>query len=222
MQRLISSPCVQASRDQDPVELTVEALSMAAVPDKCLKCQGGLSDCAKCAGDDPIPMQAGPPPPPTYTFISRGSYGQTLANFTPPSCAAAAPPAVTSTMVAGTAAPTVTVFPTGTYSVRRNDGVIQTATCTRVPAGLAATTAHENSHANGARNAVTAANTAAGLPRAFPTGAACSAALPGVLGTWNASVNAAWTNEVNHGPGTNPPTAQTFTQEHAAGLCTFV
>ena len=223
VQRLLSSPCLQAARDQDPVEeFGVEALSTPVVQDKCLECQSGLSDCPRCAGDDPVPLQAGPPPPPTYTFIRRGSYGQTLPNFTAPSCAAAAPPAVTSTMVAGTAAPTITVFPTGTYSVRRNDGVLQTATCTRLAAGLAATQAHENSHANGARNAVSAANTAAGLPRTFPTAAACSAALPGVLATWNASVVAGWTNERNHGPGTNPPTAQTFTQEHAAGTCTFV
>jgi hypothetical protein len=84
-------------------------------------------------------------------------------------------------------------------------------------AGLALTRTHEESHATGARNAVTAANTAAGAPTTFATMAACTTA----LGTWNASVNAAWNNEVNHGPGTNPPTAATFAQEHAAGGCTF-
>ncbi len=124
-------------------------------------------------------------------------------------------------MVGGTASPAVTVFPNGTYSVRRNDGVIRTATCTRSAAGAAATLAHENSHANGARAAATAANTAAGLPTNFATAAACAAALPAVVTAWWASVNPVWNNEINHGPGTNPPTAQTFTQENAAGSCTF-
>jgi hypothetical protein len=152
----------------------------------------------------------------TYTFISRGSYGQTTPGITRPSCAVVAG---TSTLVAGSAAPTVTVFPNGTYQVRRNDGVVQTATCTRLAAGLAATRAHENSHANGARGAVAAANTAQGLPRTFTPPAVCPGAF---LTAWNTSVNAAWANEVAHGPGTNPPTAQTFTQENAAGTCAFV
>jgi hypothetical protein len=155
----------------------------------------------------------------TYTFISRGSYGQTTPGFTRPSCVAGAPG--TSTLAAGTAVPTVTVFPTGTYQVRRNDGVVQTATCTRSAAGLAATQTHENSHAAGARAGVAAANTAQGLPKNFATPAECAAALPAVLTAWNTSVNAAWANEVAHGPGTNPPTAATFTEENAAGTCTF-
>ena len=119
-------------------------------------------------------------------------------------------------MTPGSAAPTIRVFATGTYQVRRDsDGVVQTATCTRLDAGKAATQAHEDSHATGARNAVTAANTAAGTT--FADMAACTAAVT----TWNTSVNAAWTNERNHGPGTNPPTAATFAEEHAAGGCTF-
>ena len=176
-------------------------------------------------------MQAPPPAAPpavrTYTFISRGSYGETTPGFTQPSCVAGAA-AGTATLVGGSASPNVTVFPNGTYQVRRDDGVVQTATCTRSAAGLAATRAHENSHAAGARAGATAANTAAGLPKNFTdsaantAGAQCAAALPGALTTWNATANAAWQNEVTHGPGTNPPTAQTFTQEHAAGSCTFV
>lgn len=156
----------------------------------------------------------------TYTFISRGSYGETTPGFRQPSCAAGAA-AGTSTLVAGSASPSVTVFPNGTYSVRRDDGVIQTATCTRLAAGLARTRAHEESHAAGARAGVASANSAQGLPRNFPTAAGCSSALPAILTAWNTTVNAAWANEVSHGPGTNPPTAQTFTDENAAGTCTF-
>jgi hypothetical protein len=166
-----------------------------------------------------MPVASTLPAHDTYTFLSRGSYGDTTPGFTPPSCAAAA--AGASSMVAGSAAPNVSVYPNGTYQVTRNDGVVKTATCTRLAAGLAATRAHENSHAAGARAAATAANTAAALPQNFATPALCTAALPGVLAAWNASVNAAWANEVSHGPGTNPPTAQTFTQENAAGTCTF-
>lgn len=155
----------------------------------------------------------------TYTFISRGSYGQTSPGFTRPSCRAGA--RGTATLVAGSAAPTITVYRRGTYQVRRNDRVLKTATCTRLAAGLRATRAHENSHAAGARRGVASANTAQGLPRNFATAAACAAALPGILTPWNATVNRVWANEVAHGPGTNPPTAQTFTQENAAGTCTF-
>lgn len=151
----------------------------------------------------------------TYTFISRGSYGQTTPGFRRPSCRSILG---ISFLSAGSASPTITVFPRGTYQVRRDDGVVKTATCTRLAAGLAATRAHENSHAAGARAGVAAANTAQGLPRRFTPPATC----PGThLAAWNTSVNAAWANEVAHGPGTNPPTAQTFTQENAAGTCTF-
>lgn len=156
----------------------------------------------------------------TYTFISRGSYGATSPGFRRPSCSAGAA-AGTSTLVAGSATPTVTVYPNGTYSVRRNDGVLKTATCARLAAGLALTQAHEDSHAAGARTGVTTANAAQGLPRNFPDAAACSAALPGILTAWNTTVDTAWANEVSHGPGTNQPTAQTFTEENAAGTCTF-
>jgi hypothetical protein len=155
----------------------------------------------------------------TYTYLSRGSYGQTSPGFTRPSCVTTA--AGTSTLVAGSASPTVTVFPNGTYRVRRNDGVEQTATCTRSAAGRAATQAHEDSHAAGARKGVSDANSAQGLPKNYATPAACAAALPAILTAWNAVVDAAWANEVAHGPGTNPPTAATFVEEHAAGLCTF-
>ena len=156
----------------------------------------------------------------TFTFISRGSYGETTAGFRQPSCAAGAA-AGTSTLGAGSASPAVTVFPNGTYSVRRDDGVVQTATCARSAAGLALTRAHEESHAAGARAGVASANTAQGLPLNYPTAAGCSSALPAILTAWNTTVNAAWANEVSHGPGTNPPTAQTFTDENAAGTCTF-
>ena len=128
-------------------------------------------------------------------------------------------------MVGGSANPSVNVYPNGTYSVRRDDGVVQTATCTRSAAGLAATTAHENSHATGARNAAIAANTAAGLPITYTglfSGFECAMAMPAIVAAWNTSTAAAWQNEKNHGPGTNPPTAATFTDEHAAGSCTFV
>jgi Domain of unknown function (DUF4157) len=219
----------------------------APVQKKYPTCEAG-GNCPKCSDNggipepaSPVPAALGPEgavpmqaPPPvvapavhTYTFISRGSYGQTTPGFTQPSCAAGAA-AGTATLVGGSASPSVTVFPNGTYQVRRDDGVVQTATCTRSAAGLAATTAHENSHAAGARAGATAANTAAGLPQNFADSAAntaaaqCAAALPGARTTWNATANAAWQNEVTHGPGTNPPTAQTFTQEHAAGSCTFV
>jgi hypothetical protein len=178
--------------------------------------QGKSCGCAKCTSDESgtaVPMQATPPAH-TYTLVPpRGSYGDTAANITPPTCTATA--AGGASMTAGSAAPTIRVFANGTYQVDRNDGVRQTATCTRLPAGLTATRTHEESHATGARNAVTAANTAAGT--AFATMGACTAA----LATWNTSVNAAWNNEVTHGPGTNPPTAATFVEEHAAGGCTF-
>lgn len=178
--------------------------------------QGKSCGCAKCTSDESgtaVPMQATPPAH-TYTLVPpRGSYGVTAANITPPTCTATA--AGGASMTAGSAAPTITVFANGTYQVDRNDGVRQTATCTRLAAGLALTRTHEESHATGARNAVTAANTAAGT--AFATMGACTAA----LATWNTSVNAAWNNEVTHGPGTNPPTAATFVEEHAAGGCTF-
>jgi len=156
----------------------------------------------------------------TYTFISRGSYGSTSPGFRRPSCSAGAA-AGTSTIIAGSATPTVTVFPNGTYSVRRNDGVLKTAICGRLAAGLALTQAHEDSHAAGARTGVSTANAAQGLPRNYPDAAACSAALPGILTAWNTTVDTAWANEVTHGPGTNQPTAQTFTEENAAGTCTF-
>jgi len=178
--------------------------------------QGKSCGCAKCTSDESgtaVPMQATPPAH-TYTLVPpRGSYGDTAANITPPTCTATA--AGGASMTAGSAAPTIRVFANGTYQVDRNDGVRQTATCTRLAAGLALTRTHEESHATGARNAVTAANTAAGT--AFATMGACTAA----LATWNTSVNAAWNNEVTHGPGTNPPTAATFVEEHAAGGCTF-
>lgn len=243
VQRLINSPCAQAksvrpSEDQtEPEEMVAEDVmrmpltstpAQNALQEKCPECEAGKGGCSTCGHDDagtppapaptaPAPAPA-PPPPPTYTFISRGSYGQTAANFTRPTCVAAAPPATTVSLAAGSAAPSITVFPNGTYSVQRNDGVMQTATCTRSAAGLAATQAHEQSHANGATAAVAAANTAQGLPKTFATAGECATA----LSAWNTSVNAAWANEVSHGPGTNPPTAQTFTQEHAAGSCTFV
>ena len=175
---------------------------------------GGRGNCPACA-DGALPAHDAY----TYTFISRGSYGETTPGFTRPTCAAGAGGA--STLVAGSAAPNVNVFPNGTYQVRRNDGVVQTATCTRSAAGLALTQAHENHHAAGAQAGVTAANTAQGLPKNFATPALCAAALPAVATAWNATVNAAWANEIAHGPGTSPPTAQTFTQENAAGTCAF-
>jgi hypothetical protein len=202
--RLINSPGMQAQ---------LNAGSAAPVQDRMW-----MPRAATSAQDGPTPMQA-PPAAHTYTFISRGSYGQTDPGFTRPSCAAGA--GGTATLVAGSAAPNVTVFPNGTYSVRREDGVVQTATCTRLAAGLAATRAHEDSHAAGARNAVASANTAQGLPRNYPSAAACGAALPAILTPWNTTVDGAWANEVAHGPGTNQPTPQTFTVEHAAGTCTF-
>jgi len=252
VQRLFNSPCMRARLTRPAGDQLVEeevgfmaqdvarrraastpALNApAASQEQCPECAAGRGSCSKCVGDNggpatppattpsaPVPAQAAP----TYTFISRGSYGETFPNFTPPSCVAVPPPGTGSTLVAGSASPTSTIFPNGTYQVRRDsDGVQQTATCTRLAAGLAATQAHENSHANGARNAAAAANTAAGLPQNHATGAACSAALPAIVAAWNASVNAAWTIERTHGPGTQPPTPQTFTQENAAGTCTFV
>jgi hypothetical protein len=189
---------------------------------ECAASEGGQCNCPTCA-EEALQAQNGPTPAPapapTFTFISRGSYGETTPGFTRPSCAAAA--AGASTLVAGSATPVVTVFPNGTYRVRRNDGVVQTATCTRLAAGLAATQTHEDSHAAGARAAVAAANTAQVLPRNFATAAACSAAAPAILSAWNTSVDAAWANEVTHGPGTNQPTPQTFTEENAAGTCVF-
>jgi hypothetical protein len=176
---------------------------------------GGQCDCPTCA-DSALSAQDAY----TYTFIERDSYGDTTPGFTPPSCTTSG--AGVSTVVAGSAAPTITVYPTGTYRVRRNDGAVTTARCTRLAAGLAATRAHEESHAAGARAAAAAANTAQGLPRDFLAAPAqCTAALPAVVTAWNTSVNAAWANERAHGPGTNPPTAQSFTQENAAGTCTF-
>lgn len=220
VQRLIDFPYLRAksnvrsSRDQYPVEEETEPVAENAIG-KCAACEGGRAQCPTCAEDAAAPAEDH-----TYTFISRGSYGQTRPGFAQPACAAGVAPG-TSTMGAGSANPTITVYPTGTYRVRRDDGVVQTATCTRSAAGLAATTAHENSHAAGARAAAVAANTAAGLPQNFATPALCAAALPAVVTAWNAVVGAAWANERVHGPGTNPPTAPTFAEEHAAGLCAF-
>ncbi len=197
-----------------PVASTLSQNAPPALQRKCPACEGGEGDCPKCA-DGAIPAQdAVVLQRYTYTFLSRGSYGSTSPGFTRPSCADA-------TLVAGSASPTITVFPTGTYQVRRDDGVEQTATCTRLAAGLAATQAHEDSHAAGARTAVADANTAQALPTFLGFSGVCGAALPAVLTAWNTPVNAAWANEVAHGPGTDPPTAQTFPQEHAAGNCTF-
>jgi hypothetical protein len=196
-----SEDLVQAVRSSAPVQ---DPMRMPVAPVSCRSAPAALE----------TPAQNH-----TYTFTSRGSYGQTSPGFTRPSCVAGAGGAAT--LVAGSASPTITVFPTGTYRVRRDDGVEQTATCTRLAAGLAATRAHEESHAAGARAGVASANSAQGLPRNFPTAAACAAAVPGILAAWNTTVNAAWANEVAHGPGTNPPTPQTFTEEHAAGTCTF-
>lgn len=231
LRRLIKPPQIPGTflPDAEPMEedprlwesMTAQNASPAAL-EEC-QCASGHSMCPECASAAATASARDALETPaqnhTYTFISRGSYGQTSPGFVRPSCVAAASGAAT--LVAGAANPTITVFPTGTYQVRRDDGVVQTATCTRLAAGLAATTAHENSHAAGARAGAASANTNQSLPRNFPTVAACAAALPGVLAAWNPIVNAAWANEVAHGPGTNPPTPQTFTQEHAAGTCTF-
>jgi hypothetical protein len=201
------SPCGDRVRAADQV-----------VTNDCTASQGKSCGCAKCSADEseaPVPMQT-PPPAPTFTFISRESYGETTPNITRPTCTANADG--TTAMSAGSAAPTIVVFPQGRYQVRRNDGVQQTATCNRLPAGIARTQTHEESHVRGVNNGVAAANTAAGgLPRNFPTAAACGTALT----TWNTSVDAMLANEGAHGPGTDPPTPQTFTEEHAAGRCTF-
>jgi len=147
----------------------------------------------------------------TYTFLRRGSYGHTAPGITSPSCAG-------NTLSAGSAAPTVTVFARGTYAVRRDDGVVKAATCTRLAAGMAATRAHENSHVANVRSFVATANTAQGLPRTFTPPAVCPGAF---LAAWTRSVNAALVIEGAHGPGAPRPTAQTFAQENAAGNCTF-
>jgi hypothetical protein len=93
--------------------------------------QGKSCGCAKCTSDESgtaVPMQATPPAH-TYTLVPpRGSYGDTAANITPPTCTATA--AGGASMTAGSAAPTIRVFANGTYQVDRNDGVRQTATCT--------------------------------------------------------------------------------------------
>ena len=115
-----------------PVASTRSQNAPRALQRKCAACEGGQVSCPKCAEGDITAQDAY-----TYTFISRGSYGETTPGFTRPSCVASA--AGTSTLVAGSAAPTVTVFPNGTYEVRRNDGVVKTATCARLAAGLAAT-----------------------------------------------------------------------------------
>jgi hypothetical protein len=200
----VGSPGDQSEQDAD-----------RAAKNACDAAEGGHCNCPTCA-DGALPAQDAY----TYTVIEpRGSYGHTDANFTRPSCRASGTGA---TIAAGSAAPTTHVYATGTYRVRRNDGVVKNARCTRLAAGRAATQAHENSHAAGARAAVAAANNAQGLPREFLAAPAqCTAALPAVLAAWNTSVDAAWANETNHGPGTSPPTATTFAQENAAGTCTF-
>lgn len=202
------SPCGDRVRAADQV-----------VTNDCTAFRDKSCGCAKCSSDEseaPVPMQTPPAAAPTFTFISRESYGETTPNITRPTCTANADG--TTAMSAGSAAPTIAVFPQGRYQVRRNDGVQQTATCNRLPAGMARTRTHEESHVRGVNNGVAAANTAAGgLPRNFPTAAACATA----LATWNTSVNAVLANEGAHGPGTDPPTPQTFTEEHAAGRCTF-
>jgi hypothetical protein len=209
-------------KDKDDKETSTSKDKSSTLQKESVESEGGHCNCPSCAhGAAHAHDQAAAPAQDaaTYTFNSRGSYGDTTPGFTRPSCAATA--TGTATLAAGSAAPVVTVYPSGTYQVTRNDGVVKTATCTRLAAGLAATRAHENHHAAGARAAVTAANTNQGLPKNFATQADCAAALPGVLTPWNASVDAAWANEVAHGPGTNPPTAQTFNEENAAGTCTF-
>jgi hypothetical protein len=191
----------------------------AVVENACTASQDKPCGCAKCSSDEPeapVPAQTPPPPVHTFTFISRESYGNTRPTITRPACTANADG--TTAMSAGTAAPVITVFPQGRYQVRRNDGVQQTATCNRLQAGMDRTRQHEQHHVDGVNNGVAAANTAAGgLPRNFPNAAGCATALT----AWNTSVDAAVENERVHGPGTDPPTPQTFTQEHAAGACTF-
>jgi hypothetical protein len=192
------------------------------VTSDCTAPRGKPCGCAKCSSDEPqapVPVQSPPASPPahTFTFISRESYGETTPNITRPACTDNVDG--TMTMSAGSAAPVITVFPQGRYQVRRDDGVQQTATCNRLAAGMARTRTHEESHVRGVNNGVAAANTAAGgLPHNFATAAACATA----LGTWNTSVNAVLANEAAHGPGTDPPTPQTFAGENAAGGCTFV
>jgi hypothetical protein len=209
-------------KDKDDKETSTSKDKSSNLQKESAGSEGSQCNCPSCAhGAAHAHDQAAAPAQDaaTYTFNSRGSYGDTTPGFTRPSCAATA--TGTATLAAGSAAPVVTVYPTGTYQVTRNDGVVKTATCTRLAAGLAATRAHENHHAAGARAAAAAANTSQGLPKNFATQADCAAALPGVLTPWNTSVDAAWANEVAHGPGTNPPTAQTFNEENAAGNCTF-
>jgi hypothetical protein len=200
----VGSPGDQSEEDTD-----------RAAKNACDAAEGGHCDCPTCA-DGALPAQDAF----AYTVIEpRGSYGHTDADFTRPSCRASGAGA---TIVAGSVTPTIHVYPTGTYRVTRSDGVVKTARCTRLAAGLAATRAHEEHHAAGIRAAVAAANTAQGLPREFLAAPAqCTAALPAVVAAWNTPVDAAWANEKAHGPGTSPPTATTFAQENAAGTCTF-
>lgn len=194
----------------------------------CQKC-GGASDLSatdnQVVQDGSAAAPAAPAPGPaaapahTYTFLSRGSYGETAGNFTAPRCMPGG--RGSAVLQAGVARPAVTVFPNGTYRVRRSDGVVQNATCRRLAAGLAATRTHENSHAAGARRGVADGNRAAALPKNFATAAECTAAAPGLISAYSAVLDPVWQNEITHGPGTNPPTAQTFNEENAAGTCTF-
>jgi hypothetical protein len=211
----------RAASDAAPVAMNKCSANNEEAACNCQKC-GGASDLATDhqAARDGTPAPAPAPAPTfTYTFMSRGSYGETAGNFTAPRCLPGG--RGSAVLQAGVARPAVTVFPNGTYRVRRNDGVVQNATCRRLAAGLAATRTHENSHAAGARRGVADANRAATLPRNFATAAECTAAAPGIITAYNAVLDPVWQNEITHGPGTNPPTAQTFNEENAAGTCTF-
>jgi hypothetical protein len=208
---------------KDRARASSAANDFAPAQNKCAKNGDEACNCKKCSGasdrgayDGGSPAQDGPY---TYTFQDRDSYGVTTPNFTEPRCAPGGQGSAV--LQAGYALPNVTVYPTGTYRVLRNDGVVQTARCTRLAAGLAATRTHENSHAAGARRAAAAGNRAAQLPKNFATAAECTAALPAAQAAYAAARDPIWSNEVVHGPGTNQPTAQTFTAENAAGTCTF-
>jgi hypothetical protein len=155
----------------------------------------------------------------TYKALDRDSYGHTDNQLTEPSCVPRENG--TSDLVAGSIAFTTTVFKEGTYRVRRDDGVIRNAICTRLPAGRSATLAHERIHQAHEKDAVAAANTAQNLPRDFVTAGECAAALPGILKAWSSPVLKTIFNETHHGPGAPRQTPTTFNEENAAGQCSF-
>jgi len=155
----------------------------------------------------------------TYSYMSRGSYGETIPNIGRPSCVKIG--LCKWILQGGTANPQIKVFEETKYLVKGSDGRTYGATCKRLQVGMGATRAHEEQHAKNILDGVQAANQASGLPISCISELTCNWKRKGILPAWNASVAKVLENESGHGPGAPTPTAQTFNEEYSAGNCAF-